>query len=137
MAPALPPRSRPARGLGRATMPTRYAPSPVIVPAAGYATAGGHLLGASTLASFARPGDSSDPYDAALARAVRARRDGFLLCLRPTTDRPACVDIGAHAFADASLQSDFAQRALIVDPYDADGEDIRDRAPLAEVAAAA
>lgn len=118
-------------------MPTLCAPSPIIVHAAGPATAGGHVLGASTLAAFARPGDSSGPYDAALARAVRARRDGFLLCLRPTADRPACVDLGAHAFADASLQPDFAARALVVDPYDADGEDIRDRAPLAEVAAAA
>lgn len=111
--------------------------SPVIVTAAGYATAGGHTLGACTLATFAQPGDPRDSYDAALARATRARRDGFLLCLRPTADRPACVDLGAHAFADASLQADFSARALVVDPYDADGEDIRDRAPLAEVAAAA
>lgn len=112
--------------------PTRYASSPVIVPTAGPATAGGHTLGASTLATFARPSDDRDPYEAALVRALRARRDGFLLCLRPTADRPACVDLGAHAFADASLQADFSARALVVDPYDADGEDIRDRAPLAD-----
>ena len=121
-------------------MPTIYSPSPVIVPATGPATAGGHTLftyQSDDMAAFARPGDFSDLYDAVFVRAVWARRDGFLLCLRPTADRPACVDLGAHAFADASIQADFAQRALVVDPYDADGEDIRDRAPLAEVAAAA
>lgn len=119
-------------------MPTSYTPSPVIVPATGPATAGGHALGAVRLATFARASDDRDPYEATLASALRARRDGFLLCLRPTADRPACVDLGAHAFADASLQADFAARALVVDPYDADGEDIRDRAPIAaEVATAA
>jgi len=112
---------------------TRFAPLPVLVPATGPTTTGGHTLGAvaSTLATFARDSDPADAYDATIHRALRARADGFLLCLRPTADRPACVDLGPHAWADASLQAGFAARALVVDPYDADGEDIRDRAPLA------
>ena len=114
-------------------MPTRYAPLTVILVSTG-ATAGGHALActpAADLGAFARESDPDDAYERILARAARARHDGFLLCLRATADRPACVDLGAHAFADASLQADFAQRALVVDPYDTDGADIRDRQPLA------
>ena len=119
-----------------ATMPTRYAPLPVLIDSTG-ATAGGHALActpAGTLLPFSRESDPDDAYERILARAARARNDGFLLCLRATADRPACVDLGAHAFADASLQADFESRAIVIDPYDADGGDIRDRAPVAGAA---
>lgn len=112
----------------------RFVQLPVIVPAFGPATAGGHGLltaSVSVLGEYARDSDPVDPYDALVVRARLARADGLLLCLRPTDDRPACVDLGAHAFADASLQADFAARALVVDPYDVDGANIRDRQPLA------
>jgi hypothetical protein len=77
--------------------------------------------------------------------ADRAGRDGAVLCLRPvecpghrgtcgagkcdSVRRPACVGLTATAFAVASLQEDFAARALVVDPYDADGNDIREALP--------
>lgn len=44
------------------------------------------------------------------------------------------LDLGAHAFADASLQADFERRAIVIDPYDVDGEDIRDRPPVSAAA---
>jgi hypothetical protein len=41
------------------------------------------------------------------------------------------VDLGAHAFAVASLQRDFAARAMVVSPYDDAGADLRE-VPVAE-----
>jgi hypothetical protein len=115
-------------------MPTvnRYAPHPVLVPAEGPATAGGRMLDAVDLECFRSDMDASKRgFDLVKACADRAIRDGFILCLRPTADRPGCVDLGAHAFAVASLQRDFAARAMVVSPYDDAGADLRE-VPVAE-----
>lgn len=117
---------------------TRFAPHPVLVPVTGPATAGGRTLDAVDLGCFRSDLDwDRHGFDLVRACADRAIRDGFVLCLRPTAlgDRPGCVDLGAHAFAVASLQRDFAARAMVVSPYDDDGEDIRDM-PAAEPALA-
>lgn len=105
-------------------------PAPVIVPAAGAPTCRGVALTVRPLTYWSREeGDRGDHYDHALLQARRAVHDGHLLCLRPTTDRPACVGLTATAFAVASLADDFAARALVVDPYDADGNDLREDVP--------
>ena len=65
------------------------------------------------------------------ARADRATRDGAVLCLRPTAEgKGACVGMTPTAFAVASLADDFAARALVVDPYDRDSNDIREAPPV-------
>lgn len=113
---------------------TRFAPHPVLVPVTGPATAGGRSLDAVDLGCFRSDLDwNRHGFDLVKACADRALRDGFVLCLRPTFDRPGCVDLGAHAFAVASLQRDFAARAMVVSPYDDDGADIREM-PAAEQA---
>lgn len=111
---------------------TRFAAHPVLVPAHGPATAGGRTLDAVDLGCFESERDADlRGFNLVRACADRAIRDGFILCLRPTADRPACSDLGAHAFAVASLQRDFAARALVVCPYDDLGADLRDM-PVAE-----
>lgn len=115
-------------------MPTinRYAPHPIIVPAEGPATAGCHTLDAVDLGCFQTDRDDRlRGFDLVRACADRAIRDGFVLCLRPTNDRPGCVDLGAHQFAVASLQRDFAARAMVVSPYDDLGADMREM-PVSE-----
>lgn len=108
-------------------------PSPIIIPATGAPTCRGVALRTPNpawyyLRDWARDSDLHMPGDTdalVRVRADRAIRDGMLLCLRPTADRPACVGLSATAFAVSSLQDDFAVRALVVDPYDADGNDLR------------
>jgi hypothetical protein len=119
-------------------MPTvnRYAPHPVLVHAEGSATAGGRPLDAVDLGCFRTDSDNNKRgFDLVRICADRAIREGFVLCLRPTTDRPACVDLGAHQFAVASLQRDFAARAMVVSPYDDEGADLREMPAAEEVPA--
>ena len=105
-------------------------PHPVVVPATGAPTCGGVTLLTHAVAEWRRGDDAyhlrQAPYDEFVILARRAVRDGYLLCLRPTVDRPACVGLSPTQFADASLQADFAARALVVDPYDAEGNDVRE-----------
>ena len=107
-------------------------PTQIIVTAAGAPTCRDIALTVRRLESFGYDQVSCPtmPYDFLVQKAAdRAIRDGYVLCLRPTADRPACVGLTATAFAVASLQEDFAARALVVDPYDAEGNDIREALP--------
>lgn len=107
-------------------------PAPIVVPASGAPTCRGVSLCTVDLRDFERDGDSAVPgdhYDLVRVWAGRAVHNGHVLCLRPTADRPACVGLTATAFAVASLADDFAARALVVDPYDADGNDLREDVP--------
>lgn len=107
-------------------------PAPIIVPSVGAPTCRDIALTVRLLTywSALAPGDTAPPSDSLVRLwADRAIRDGHVLCLRPTAARPACVGLTATAFAVASLQEDFAARALVVDPYDADGNDIREALP--------
>lgn len=107
-------------------------PAPIIVPATGAPTCRGVALRLVNLKFAERPSDHDLNLESdMLIRlwADRATRDGHVLCLRPTADRPACVGLSPTHFAIASLQDDFAARALVVDPYDAGGNDLRESAP--------
>ncbi len=103
-------------------------PAPIVVPATGAPTCRGIALTVRKLSDWRMESDDwADGRDHVIgARARRALMDGHVLCLRPTATRPACVGLAATAFAVASLQEDFAARALVVDPYDAEGNDIRE-----------
>lgn len=109
-------------------------PAPIIVPATGAPTCRGVALTVRPLTHWRRDDDwqkwQRENCDMASVWADRATRDGHVLCLRPTDDRPACVGLSPTQFAVASLQDDFAARALVVDPYDRDGNDIREALPL-------
>ena len=108
-------------------------PAPIVVPASGAPTCRGVALRTVDLRDFERDGDSASPgdhYDLVRVWAGRAIHNGHVLCLRPTADRPACVGLTATMFADASLQAGFEARALVVDPYDADGNDLREVLPM-------
>ena len=105
-------------------------PAPIIIPAVGAPTCRGIALRLVSLTPYERETDRHLECDMLIrVCADRAVRDGAVLCLRPTADRPACVGLTATAFAVASLQEDFAARALVVDPYDAEGNDIREALP--------
>ncbi len=99
----------------------------IIIPATGAPTCRGIELRVRSLHDWFREDDLSF-YASDLVRwtAARAISDGHVLCLRPTDTRHACVGLTATHFADASLQADFAARALVVDPYDAHGNDLRE-----------
>jgi hypothetical protein len=101
-------------------------PAQIIVPTVGAPTCRGIALKTPAMSEWARERDLGDSDMHVLLQAGRAITDGHVLCLRPTADRHACVGLTATAFAVASLQEDFAARALVVDPYDADGNDIRE-----------
>lgn len=107
-------------------MPTFTMPHAITVPCLGAPTCGGVTLSTVSLSDFARESDDclDDNYERNLARCIRARRDGFVLCLRPTADRPAVVDMGQHAAADALIGAE-GLRFLVVDPYSVDGDDLR------------
>jgi len=119
-------------------MPTFTMPHVITVPCLGAPTCGGVILSTVSLSDFARESDAGldDDYERNLARCIRARRDGFVLCLRPTADRPAVVDMGQHMAADA-LSGAEAHRFLVVDPYSVDGDDLRDAPVSAAVGVAA
>lgn len=105
-------------------------PAPIIVPATGAPTCRGVALRTAELAEWTRERDLGDADDHVRMQAERAVSDLHILCLRPTADRPACVGLSPTQFAVQSLQADFAARALVVDPYDAEGNDIREALPL-------
>ena len=114
-------------------------PAPIVVPAIGTPTCRGVALTVRPLTEWRAFDDVlnySDRDVEVRVWATRAIRDGHVLCLRPTADRPACVGLSATAFAVSSLQDDFAARALVVDPYDAEGNDLRDP-PTIQMRAAA
>ena len=119
-------------------MPTFTMPHVITVPALGAPSCGGVTLLTVNLSDFAHESDAglADAYDRNLAACIRARRDGFVLCLRPTADRPAVVNIGQHMAADA-LSCAEAHRFLVVDPYSVDGDDLRDAPVSAAVGVAA
>ena len=108
-------------------------PAPIVVPVTGTPTCRGIELAECTLSEWRHPSDNGKDADMIIkARADRATRDGAVLCLRPTAEgKGACVGMTPTAFAVASLADDFAARALVVDPYDRDGNDIRE-APVDE-----
>lgn len=105
-------------------------PAPIVIPATGAPTCRGVALTVRPLAEWSRERDYEVDPDGErtdlLAQARRAVSDLHVLCLRPTTDRPASVGLSPTQFAVASLQDDFAARALVVDPYDAEGNDLRE-----------
>lgn len=107
-------------------------PAPIIVPVSGTPTCRGIELAECTLSEWRHPSDNGKDADMVIkARADRATRDGAVLCLRPTAEgKGACVGMTPTAFAVASLADDFAARALVVDPYDRDGNDIREAPPV-------
>jgi len=119
-------------------MPTFTMPHVITVPALGAPSCGGVTLLTVNLSDFAHESDAglADVYERNLAACIRARRDGFVLCLRPTANRPAVVDMGQHAAADALLGAE-APRFLVVDPYSVDGDDLRDAPVSAAVGVAA
>lgn len=119
-------------------MPTFTMPHVITVPILGAPSCGGVTLITVNLSDFARESDASlaDAYERNLAACIRARRDGFVLCLRPTADRPAVIDMGQHMAADA-LSGAEAHRFLVVDPYSVDGDDLRDAPVSAAVGVAA
>ena len=110
-------------------------PAPIVIPVTGTPTCRGIALTVRTLLDWTRDDDGyhlrADPCDKVLILARRAERDGAVLCLRPTAEgKGACVGMTPTAFAVASLAEDFAARALVVDPYDRDGNDIREAPPV-------
>ena len=107
-------------------------PAPIVVPVTGTPTCRGIALRIVNISTYEREDDRHLDLDM-LARvcAVRAERDGAVLCLRPTAEgKGACVGMTPTAFAVASLAEDFAARAVVVDPYDRDGNDIREAPPV-------
>jgi len=119
-------------------MPTFTMPHVITVPVLGAPSCGGVTLLTVNLSDFAHESDAglADAYERNLAACIRARRDGFVLCLRPTADRPAVIDMGQHMAADA-LSGAEAHRFLVVDPYSVDGDDLRDAPVSAAVGVAA
>lgn len=107
-------------------------PAPIVVPVTGTPTCRGIYLGTHDLSEWSCDADMGKDADMVIkARADRATRDGAVLCLRPTAEgKGACVGMTPTAFAVASLAEDFAARALVVDPYDRDGNDIREAPPV-------
>jgi len=109
-------------------------PAPIVIPVIGAPTCRGIALKTTSLEMWSHPNDHEsfsgrhmDRDDIVQRQANRATRDGMLLCLRPTAEgKGACVGMTPTAFAVASLADDFAARALVVDPYDAEGNDIRE-----------
>jgi len=125
-------------------------PAPIVVPAIGAPTCRGVAVRIVNLGPYERETDRHLERDMLIrVCADRAVRDGAVLCLRPVecpghrgtcgagkcdkVVRPACVGLSATAFAVASLQDDFAARALVVDPYDDAGNDIREGVPVASM----
>lgn len=106
-------------------------PAPIVIPVTGTPTCRGFALTVRNLLEWRKDSDADlSVYDARRTRADRATRDGVLLCLRPTAEgKGACIGMTPTAFAVASLADDFAARALVVDPYDAEGNDIREALP--------
>mgnify|MGYP003404158120 FL=1 len=106
-------------------------PAPIVVPATGAPTCRGIVLRPVNISTYEREDDRHLDLDMLIrACADRAIRDGHVLCLRPTAEgKGACVGMTPTAFAVASLAEDFAARALVVDPYDAAGNDLRERLP--------
>ena len=107
-------------------------PAPIVVPVTGTPTCRGIALAECTLSEWRHSSDDGKDADMVIkARADRATRDGAVLCLRPTAEgKGACVGMTPTAFAVASLADDFTARALVVDPYDRDGNDIREAPPV-------
>lgn len=103
-------------------------PAPIIIHVSGTPTCRGIALAECTLSEWRHHSDDGKDADMVIkARADRATRDGAVLCLRPTAEgKGACVGMTPTAFAVASLADDFAARALVVDPYDCDGNDVRE-----------
>ena len=103
-------------------------PAPIVVPATGAPTCRGIVLRPVNISTYEREDDRHLDLDMLIrACADRAIRDGHVLCLRPTAEgKGACVGMTPTAFAVASLADDFAARALVVDPYDRDGNDVRE-----------
>lgn len=103
-------------------------PAPIVVPVSGTPTCRSIELAECTLSEWRHSSDDGKDADMIIkACADRATRDGAVLCLRPTADgKGACVGMTPTAFAVASLAEDFAVRALVVDPYDMEGNDIRE-----------
>ena len=106
-------------------------PAPIVIPVTGTPTCRGIALAECTLSEWRHSSDDGKDSDMVIkSRADRATRDGAVLCLRPTAEgKGACVGMTPTAFAVASLAEDFAARALVVDPYDAAGNDLRERLP--------
>lgn len=106
-------------------------PAPIVIPVSGTPTCRGIALTVRDLSEWSRDADMGKDDDmVVLACSKRAERDGAVLCLRPTAEgKGACVGMTPTAFAVASLADDFAARALVVDPYDAAGNDIRESLP--------
>ena len=106
-------------------------PAPIVIPVAGTPTCRGITLRLVNLGMYESDAHQHLDLDMLIrACADRAIRDGHVLCLRPTAEgKGACVGMTPTAFAVASLAEDFAARALVVDPYDAAGNDLRERLP--------
>ena len=106
-------------------------PAPIVIPVSGTPTCRGIALRPVNISTYEREDDRHLDLDMLIrACADRATRDGAVLCLRPTAEgKGACVGMTPTAFAVASLADDFAARALVVDPYDRDGNDIREVMP--------
>ena len=103
-------------------------PAPIVIPVTGTPTCRGIALTVRDLSEWSRDADMGKDDDmVVLACAKRADTHNMLLCLRPTAEgKGACVGMTPTAFAVASLADDFAVRALVVDPYDMEGNDIRE-----------
>ena len=106
-------------------------PAPIVGPVSGTPTCRGIALRPVNISTYEREDDRHLDLDMLIrACADRATRDGAVLCLRPTAEgKGACVGMTPTAFAVASLAEDFAARALVADPYDAAGNDIRESLP--------
>ncbi len=106
-------------------------PAPIVIPVTGTPTCRGIALRLVNLGMYESDAHQHLERDMLIRIcADRATRDGAVLCLRPTAEgKGACVGMTPTAFAVASLADDFASRALVVDPYDAAGNDIRESLP--------
>ena len=106
-------------------------PAPIVIPVSGTPTCRGIALRLVNLGMYESDAHQHLERDMLIRIcADRATRDGAVLCLRPTAEgKGACVGMTPTAFAVASLANDFASRALVVDPYDAAGNDIRESLP--------
>ena len=106
-------------------------PPPIVIPVTGTPTCRGIALRLVNLGMYESDAHQHLERDMLIRIcADRATRDGAVLCLRPTAEgKGACVGMTPTAFAVASLAEDFAARALVVDPYDAAGNDLRERLP--------
>ena len=106
-------------------------PAPIVIPVTRTPTCRGVALRLVNLGMYESDAHQHLERDMLIRIcADRATRDGAVLCLRPTAEgKGACVGMTPTAFAVASLAEDFAARALVVDPYDAAGNDLRERLP--------